>query len=214
MFKRLYGSVLVLLAIVMSAQAWALEADEGIEYKLVKPPVPTSVAKGKVEVVEMFWYGCPHCYHLESKLDKWKATLAKDVEFVRIPAVFDGRPAWELHARAYYTAELLGILDKVHPQLFAALHERHERLFSVDALAEFFRQFGVDPATFKDTMFSFGVEMKLNRARDLSKRYGIDGVPTIIVDGQYRTHASLTNGQDNLLKMTDFLIDKARSSHK
>ena len=129
--------------------------------------------------------------------------------FVRIPAVFPNRPAWELHARAYYTADLLGILDKVHGPLFAAIQKDKKRLASKAALTAFFAKYGVDKATFDDTMYSFGVQMKLNRAIDLTRRYGIDGVPTLIIDGRYRTHASLTNGQAGMLKVTDYLIKKA-----
>jgi thiol:disulfide interchange protein DsbA len=147
-------------------------------------------------------------------LNTWKKKLAKNVEFKRIPAVFPDRPLWELHARAYYTAELLGILDKIHTPLFDAIHKQGKKLFSMDALADFFANYGVDKATFKDTMQSFGVAMKVNRARDLTARYGIDGVPTIIVDGRYRTHAALTNGQAGMLKVTDFLIKKVSKTKK
>lgn len=206
----LTGMVSSLLILAPLAQA---EIDEGIEYKLVQPPVRTD-SGNKVEVVEVFWYGCPHCYHFEPMLNTWKKKLAKNVEFKRIPAVFPDRPLWELHARAYYTAELLGILDKIHTPLFDAIHKQGKKLFSMDALADFFANYGVDKATFKDTMQSFGVAMKVNRARDLTARYGIDGVPTIIVDGRYRTHAALTNGQAGMLKVTDFLIKKVSKTKK
>ena len=214
MLKRYLSGVAMVLAALVINPAWALDFDEGIEYQLIKPAVPTSVNSSKVEVVELFWYGCPHCYSLEPKVNQWKKGLGKNVEFVRIPAVFANRPAWELHARAYYTADLLGILDKVHPALFDIIHKQKKHLHSVNDLAEFFTKFGVDKATFKDTMYSFGVGMKLNRAKDLTKRYGINGVPTIVVDGRYLTHASLTNGQANMLKVTDFLINKESKTKK
>ena len=185
----------------------AKDYDEGIEYQLVTPPVRSS-SEGKVEVVELFWYGCPHCYSLEPKLKDWKKKQSNKMEFVRIPAVFPNRPAWVLHARAYYSADLLGILDKVHGPLFAAIQKDKKRLASKAALATFFAKHGIDKATFEDTMYSFGVQMKLNRAIDLTRRYAIDGVPTLIIDGRYRTHASLTNGQAGMLKVTDYLIKK------
>ena len=201
----------VISALFVIPLAEARDYDEGIEYQLVTPPVRTA-SEGKVEVVELFWYGCPHCHSLEPKLKAWKKKLGKNVEFVRIPAVFPNRPAWELHARAYYTADLLGILDKIHTPLFDAIHKDRKKLMNQAALAKFFGKYGVDKATFDDTMYSFGVQMKVNRAKDLTRRYRIDGVPTLIIDGRYRTHASLTNGQAGMLKVTDYLIEKASKS--
>ena len=185
--------------------------DEGIEYQVITPPVRTTSA-GKVEVVELFWYGCPHCHSFEPKFVEWKKKQGSNVEVIRIPAIFPNRPVWELHARAYYTAELLGVLDKIHKPLFDAIHKNRKNygkvLFDKNSLAEFFAKYGVDKATFNDTMYSFGVQMKVNRAKDLTRRYGIDGVPTLIIGGRYRTHASLTNGQAGMLRVTNFLINK------
>jgi thiol:disulfide interchange protein DsbA len=200
------------LALVASPVVKA-DIDEGIEYKLVSPPVRTA-EKDKVEVVEMFWYGCPHCYKFEPKINKWKKTMPANVVFKRIPAIFPNRNVWEIHARAYYTAELLGVLDKIHQPLFDAIHKHKQKIFTEEALADFFSQHGVDKKTFKDTFSSYGVQMKINIAKDLSRRYQIDGVPTIIVNGRYRTHASLTNGQDNIFKVVDFLIKKESQAGK
>jgi len=187
--------------------------NEGIEYKLVTPPVAPP-EKGKAEVIEMFWYGCPHCYHFEPKLDNWKKTLPGNVDFKRIPAIFPGRPVWELHARAYYTAELLNVLDKVHKPLFDAIHKHRQNLNNVDVLANFFAQYGVDKQVFKDTFESFGVQMKVNIAKDLTRRYQVDGVPTMIVNGRYRTHGSIANGQDGILRVVNFLVDKDVKANK
>ena len=184
--------------------------DEGIEYKRIVPPVKPATAS-KIEVVEMFWYGCPHCYNFEPQLNKWQAGMPGDVELVKIPAIFQDRAVWELHARAFYAAELLGILDKSHQAMFDYLHKQRKHLHSEDEVASFYSQFGVDKQLFKETLRSFGVEMKVNRARDLTRRYKIDGVPSLIVNGKYLTHASLTNGQAGMLKVVDFLIEKERS---
>lgn len=181
--------------------------DEGIEYKLVSPPVPTSTGD-KVEVVEMFWYGCPHCYHFEPSFEKWKKSVPANVEVIRIPAIFPNRPEWEVSARAFYTAELLGVLDKIHKPLFDAIHKNRQKLFTKESLADFFEKYGVKKEDFNQTYDSFGVQMKVNRARDLTQRYGIDGVPTLVVDGRYLTHGSLTNGSPGMLKVVDFLIEK------
>jgi len=200
---------------LLSSLAQAKEIDEGIEYQLVTPPVRT-VSKNKVEVVELFWYGCPHCYSFEPKLIEWKKKLGKNVQFIRIPAIFPHRPTWELHARAYYAAELLGVLDKIHAPLFTAIQKDPTRMPNREKLASFFEKYGVKKAVFLETLDSFGVQMKVNRAKYLTGKQGykIDGVPTIIVDGRYRTHASLTNGQAGMLKVTDYLIKKASKSGK
>lgn len=210
----LLAGLFISLAITTSQ---ARQIDEGIEYQLITPPVRTASAS-KVEVVELFWYGCPHCHSFEPRFLDWKKKQAENVEVTRVPAIFANRPVWELHARAYYTAELLGILDKIHGPLFDAIHKDPKKygkvLFDKNSLAAFFEKYGVDKATFNDTMYSFGVQMKVNRAKDLTRRYGIDGVPTLVIDGRYRTHASLTNGQAGMLKVTEFLINKASESKK
>ncbi len=202
---------LILSGIAMQANASGI--DEGIEYQLVTPPVRTT-SENKIEVVEMFWYGCPHCYKFEKPFNAWKKKQSSNVEVIRIPAVFGNRRSWELHARAYYAAELLGVLDKIHTPLFTAIHQQKQKLLTKEALADFFEKQGVNKSEFLDTLYSFGVNMKLNRAIDLTKRYGIDGVPTIIINGRYRTHASLTNGQAGMLKVMDFLINKESQARK
>jgi len=206
------GGLTASLLVTSPVQA---EIDEGIEYQLVTPPVKT-VSKNKIEVVELFWYGCPHCYTFEPKITAWKKKQGKHVQFIRIPAIFPNRPAWELHARTYYAAELLGVLDKVHGPLFKAIQNDPTRMVSRDKLANFFENYGVKRAIFLETLDSFGVQMKVNRAKYLTGKtgYKIDGVPTLIIDGRYRTHASLTNGQAGMLKVTDFLIKKAQKAGK
>jgi len=207
MKKRFIWLALVAGLFVLQVMPAAADFDEGIEYLAIKPPVPTD-DRNKVEVVEMFWYGCPHCFHFEPMLQAWLKHLPANVDFKRVPAVFPNKPLWELHARAYYTADLLGVLKKTHEALFNAIHKDREQLFTEDALANFYAKFGVDKKLFKETMHSFGVEMKVDRAKELTMRYGIDGVPTLVIDGKYRTFASLTNGEAGMLKVTDYLIQK------
>ena len=156
MLSRIYtGAMLIglLSALLAAPIVQARDYDEGIEYQRVTPPVRPS-GQGKVEVVELFWYGCPHCYSFEPKLVAWKKKKANNINFVRIPAIFNNRPLWELHARAYYTADLLGILDKIHGPLFDAIQKDRKRMANLDGLANFFAQYNVDRATFKDTMSS------------------------------------------------------------
>ena len=196
---------IITLLMLFVTPLWAA-FDEGIEYKTVSPRVNNQIDEGKTEVVELFWYGCPHCFAFEPVLQKWLAHKPKDVNFVRIPAVFN--PTWSLHARAYYTAEVLGVLDKTHEALFDAMHIKHEKMANADELASFFEKYGVKKDTFLETFNSFAVDAKVRRAIDLSKRYGIEGVPSMIVNGKYRTSGSLAGGHEGMLKVVDYLIKK------
>jgi len=193
-----------------SAFLWPLAAGaadykEKIHYQLIQPPQPTTT-KDKVEVVEMFWYGCPHCNALEPYVERWLKRKPGNVEFIRIPAVF--RPMWELHARAFYTAEILGVQDKTHSAMFEAIHNQKRTLGTEQELMEFFAQHGVSNADFNRVFRSFAVEAKVRRAKDLSQRYGIDGVPALIVNGKYRTGSQLAGGNAEIFKVVDFLVAK------
>jgi thiol:disulfide interchange protein DsbA len=198
------GSVIV-LAWVMSTPVVAATYKEGEAYELVKPVQPTS-SGNKVEVVELFWYGCPHCYQFEPYVKRWLKDKPENVDFVRIPGVF--RPDWALYGRAFYTANIMGVFDKIHEPLFEAIHELKRPLSSEDALAKFFAEHGVDEQEFHKVFRSFTVESKIRRAMDLGKRYGANGVPTMIVNGKYRTSASSAGSHAEVLKVVDYLIKK------
>jgi thiol:disulfide interchange protein DsbA len=180
---------------------------EVFEYLDVRPPQPTSVA-GKIEVLEFFWYGCPHCYKFEPYLQKWKKTLPADVVFIRVPAIFNAK--WEVHARAYYTAELLGIAEQIHLPLFQAIHDKRQNLFTQEALSHFFAQYGVTPQTFNNTYNSYMVNNRIQQAKQLLAAYKIDGVPTMVVNGKYTTSATLTGSHARAIEVVDQLIEKER----
>jgi thiol:disulfide interchange protein DsbA len=204
-------SVIVFLLLCCSVLLWPVVASaaanykEKIHYELVQPPQPTTT-KDKVEVVEMFWYGCPHCNSLEPYVERWLKRIPDNAEFVRIPAVF--RPMWELHARAFYTAEILNVVEKTHSAMFEAIHNQKRKLASDQEIMELFAQHGVKNEDFKRVFRSFAVEAKVRRAKDLSQRYGISGVPAIIVNGKYRTSAQLAGGNANIFKVVNFLVEK------
>ncbi len=183
----------------------ALAAEEGFDYQLVTPPVATQ-SPGRVEVVEMFWYGCPHCFHFEPIVNAWLAKQPANVNFVRVPAVF--RDSWEPLGRAFYVAETLGILEKMHPILFQAVQVQRRRLESETDLRAFFAESGVSSADFDRVYHSFGVDAKIRRARDLSQRYGIDGVPSVIINGKYRSNGTLVGGLEKLPGIMDKLVAK------
>ncbi|WP_303908563.1 thiol:disulfide interchange protein DsbA/DsbL [Thiohalomonas denitrificans] len=200
---RIFGLLMALVVLPFTSASAEDDYAAGIDYERVSPPMTTK-EPGKVEVYEFFWYGCPHCYKFEPHLQRWLERKPDSIEFTRIPAIFNN-PNWEIHARAYYTAELLGALDRIHGPLFDAIHNQRQRLNSRDALRDFFAERGVEPDTFDKTFNSFAVESKVRRARDLTKRSGIDGVPAMVVDGEYRVSASQAASYDRLVGITDYL---------
>ncbi len=183
--------------------------DEGIEYKRVTPAQPT-ITKNKIEVVELFWYGCPHCFYLEPDLEEWLAKKPENVVFYRVPAIFS--PAWALHARAFYTAKSLGLIEngktEFHKAFFAEIHKHKKHLNNKKSIQAFFTRFGVSAEDFNNTFDSFAVNTKVNRAATLSKRYQVEGVPSLIVNGKYRTDGPMGGGRKGMLKVLDFLIKK------
>ena len=187
LLKTLFGLMFV-------AQAWAV--DEGIDYTTLAQPQPTETGD-KVEVLEVFWYGCPHCYQLEPFLDKWVETMPSSAEFRRMPAVLG--PHWEPHARAYYAAELLGVLDQLHQPLFRAMHQEKKKIMTRDDLIDFAAEQGIDRDEFAQAFDSFFTNMKVRRAVEMGRRYGIDGVPAVIINGKYRTSATQTGGNAKLM---------------
>ena len=211
----------VLLPFVISTAGAAADYVEGTQYTRLASPQPTS-APDKVEVVEMFSYACPHCFHMEAELEEWLKAKPDDVVFVRLPVVF--RPDWEVLAKAYFTAEILGVLDKTHEALFEAIHEKNQKFPDEAAMQAFFVSQGVSAEDFKKTFDSFEVDMKVRNAKDMTRRYAITGVPTFIVNGKFSTSASLVAGDEKglsvkelnekTLKVVDYLVEQERESGK
>jgi thiol:disulfide interchange protein DsbA len=194
-------SLALLPALALAAPAYK----EKIHYERVLPAQPTSTGD-KVEVVEMFWYGCPHCNSLEPYVNRWLKKKPAQAEFVRMPAIF--RPDWELHARAYYTAEILGVLDKTHDAMFEAIHQQKRRLNTDAEIQKLYAEHGVSAEDFNRVFRSFAVEAKIRRAKDMSERYGIRGVPALIVNGKYRTGAQQAGGNANIFRVVDYLVEQ------
>lgn len=186
--------------------AAAQNYQDGVAYQTIVPEQPTASAN-KIEVLELFWYGCPHCHRFEPYIDRWLKTKPANVEFVRMPAVFN--EGWEIHARAYYTAEVLGALDKIHEPLFRAIHAHKRKLNTEEALQAFFVEQGVSADNFNKTFRSFAVDAKVRRAKEMGQRYGVRGTPAIVVNGKYWTDGTLAQGgPGEMLKVTDFLLKK------
>lgn len=174
-------------------------------YETLSPAQPTRNPE-KIEVIEFFWYGCPHCYSLEPYLKEWLKTKPDNVEFVRQPAVFN--KVWGNHAKAYLTAEALGVVDEIHADFFDAVQNQRKKLQTEDELAEFFAAHGVDEAKFREAYNSFLVDAKLRQAQSMAPRYGITGVPAIIVNGKYKTSGPLAKSNENIINVINELIAK------
>jgi thiol:disulfide interchange protein DsbA len=191
----------MVLGVLIAGQALAF--DEGIDFTQLAEPQATETGD-KIEVLEVFMYSCPHCYHLEPDIAAWLKTKPENVEFRRMPAIFG--PKVEPHARAFYAAELMGVEEKFHMPLFSALHDKKLQIWDEDALVAFAEEQGIDGAEFRAAYNSFYTNMKVRRATEMGRRYGIDGVPAVVVNGKYRTSPSQTGSREGLVKVIDYLI--------
>jgi protein dithiol oxidoreductase (disulfide-forming) len=177
---------------------------EGTTYRRVVPAQPTSVAPGKVEVVEVFWYGCSHCFELDPAIESWrKKGKPGYVEFTRVPGMWND--TLRIHARLYYATEALGKLEELHTAIFREIHVNKNPLTTVEQMKGFFKQHGVNPEEFQKVFSSFGVESKLQRADFLNRRYGITQVPTVIVNGKYLTDELMAGSERGLFDVIDDL---------
>jgi thiol:disulfide interchange protein DsbA len=188
----------------------------GKNYQPLVPAQPTNVAPGKVEVVEVFWYGCPHCYALDPYLESWRKNKPSYVEFTRIPVMWGA--VHRAHAKLFYTLEALGKLDELHGKVFAEIHENHNPLYgNTDAETQkmqvaFAKANGISESDFLKAYNSFGVQTNLQKADDLGRRYKIEGVPTVVIDGKYETDVGMAGSQANLIQLINDLA--ASEKHK
>jgi protein dithiol oxidoreductase (disulfide-forming) len=181
---------------------------EGDYFNVLTSAQGTSSSAGKIEVAEVFWYGCSHCYNLEPVLSDWVKKLPADVSFVRIPVMWN--PTNEIHGRVYYTAEALGKLDRINPAMFKAIHVENRPLTEEKDIQEFFEQNGVSAADFNKTFRSFAVESALKRAKDLTVKYKVRGVPLLVIDGKYTTDGPKIRSHQDLLAVTEELVQRER----
>ncbi len=199
MFRNTLSVLLLIFGVIAHSVA------EEQPYEVLSPAQPTQ-NPDKIEVIEFFWYGCPHCYSFEPMLAEWLKNKPDNVEFIRQPAVFSR--LWELHAKAYYTAEALDVLDKVHADFFDTIQNKRQKLVDKDELGEFFVAHGVDKTAFEEAYDSFLVDAKVRQARAMAPRYGVTGVPVVIVNGKYKVTARLAKSQQNMINVINDLIQK------
>jgi thiol:disulfide interchange protein DsbA len=202
--------VTLLMVLGLSSLAWA-DYDEGIEYEVLTKiqPAPTD---GKVEVIEFFSYGCPHCYRFEPYVDKWKETKSDNIEFIQVPAVFSKN--WEALATLYYASEVLGVQDKMHIAIFEAMHGEGKKVRSFEDLKALFEKNGVSAEDLEKALNSFTVAAKTRRAKTMTTAYGIKSVPNVVVQGKYRTNGTLAQSHANVFKVVDSLSEKIEKEAK
>jgi thiol:disulfide interchange protein DsbA len=200
--NRARRALLTAFAVSPLAAPLASLAQSAPAYTELKPPLPSD-GSGKIEVVEFFWYGCPHCYRLEPKIETWVKKLPPEAVFRRVPAVFNER--WALDATIFYAFDALGVLPKLHWPLFEAIHRNGLVTSNRQALDEWLTKNGVDAKKFEEAAKSFGVQAKVRRAARLTLDSKIDGTPAMTVAGRY-----LVPNGEQILGTVDKLIDVSR----
>lgn len=183
----------------------------GQEFDAVAQTIPTD-SPNKIEVMEVFWYGCPHCYHMEAPLKDWLKKMPADVSFKRMPAL--PRADWGPMAQAYFTMEILGVADKLHSKLFQAIHDQKSlNPTDKDATINWItKNSGLDRNKVAETFDSFTVNTNLKRAAQIFRSSGATGVPSLIVDGKYITSGTMAGGNAEALKVVDYIINNIRAT--
>ena len=181
----------------------------GVNYTVLKPEQPVN-APGKIEVLEFFWYGCIHCYNLEPVLEPWLKGLAPDIQFRRVPAIFN--PRWAHDAKTFFSLEAMGVGEKLHRPLFDAIHQDRLRTDDAQAFNAWLQRQGVDVKRFEEVIKSFGVQSKVRQAQQLTVGYRIDGTPAMAVHGRYTVSVDQGGSQRGLLKIVDHLVALTRKS--
>lgn len=200
--RHLLGGALGALALIVSGLSVAAQPVKDRDYRLIEPPQPPDSGR-KVEVIEFFWYGCPHCNNLQPSLRAWLKRKPADVEFKRVPAVF--QESWIPLTKAYYAIEAMGLVEKLHHEVFAAIHEQKQRLSDTRVLFDWIAKRGVDRQKFIDTYNSFAVQARTQRSIDVTGKYDIPGTPAVVVDGRYLTAPSMTLNPNNTINYERYL---------
>ncbi len=211
MNKREFSALLGALALAPATTAFAQpQPDEGIDYKVLREPLPTS-SPGKIEVLEFFWYSCPHCYHLEPHLAKWKASLPSDVVFKKVHVAFRG----DTQQKLFYTLEALNKAEQLNARVFDEIHQRGKAMGMLMEISEWAKAQGIPVAQFESTWNSFGVQTQQKRANALIAGYKIEGVPTFGINGRYVTSPAMVGGSHvRALQVVDYLIAQERKAKR
>jgi thiol:disulfide interchange protein DsbA len=203
-FAQRAATLLALLASMLVSGPAAADPVEGKDYATV--PLPQATTGGKIEVTEFFWYGCPHCFALEPKLEAWVARLPKDVQFKRVPAVLAAH--WQPMAKSFYALEATGV--DLHARMFSAIHVENINLSDEQTFLQWVAKQGADSRKIGDAYRSFGVNSKLQAARQLNVNYGLTSVPTLVIGGRYRTSPSMAGSAEQMFEVAEQLIERVR----
>jgi thiol:disulfide interchange protein DsbA len=214
MKRREFSQAAVMAASALAAPL-AVQAQQpgrlvpGVDFQLVDPRAPVDAPAGKIEVVEFFWYSCPHCNAFEPALSVWTKKLPKDVAFKRVPVAF--RDDFAPQQRLYYALEAMGLVDKLHAKVFEAIHVQRQRLARAEEIGPWMASQGVNEAKFMEQYNSFSVTSKARRAVQLQDAYHIDGVPTLGIAGRFYTDGVLGKSMERALQITDALVAEVRA---
>jgi protein dithiol oxidoreductase (disulfide-forming) len=208
-FARACGLALAGASALPSLSVHAqMRFESGKDYLPLARPAPVEAASGKVEVIEFFWYNCPHCNAFEPSFEAWAKRLPKEVSLRRIPVAF--QESFKPQQQFYYALEAMGLVDKLHARVFQAIHGERKRLDRPDAIADWVATQGVDRAKFVEQFNSFTVAGKITRGNQLTEAYKVEGVPAMGVAGRFYTDGSLTNNMDRCLQVVDYLVSEVR----
>ena len=209
--SSIFAPLALLLSVAMlpAMTAHGAGIDPTGKYDLITPPQPTDTPD-KIEVLEVFWYGCPHCFSFLPNMEQYDESKPDYVALRRMPAIF--RDSWVAHARAFYTAELLGVEEEIHRPMFETIHLRKQALDSKEELRKFFEKYGVSNDDFDKTYDSFAVETLLRKSQVMQQRYGVRGTPTVIVNGKYRVSGSLAGSRENVIKVIEALVEREHAA--
>lgn len=204
--RRFMGALVGGSALLASGAVLSQPITAGVHYRPVVPRVNLGLPEGRVQVVEVFWYGCPHCFNLQPLVTAWAKGLPEHVEFTHMPAPFND--LWALHARVHYAAVELGVLDQIHQPFFDAIHAQGRNMTSESAILRFVDQRGVDADAFRETMRSPGVTAAIADAGLLVQAFQVEGVPSMVVQGRAMVSAGMAGSHEGMLRVVDHLIEQ------
>jgi thiol:disulfide interchange protein DsbA len=197
----------LMIVAMLAVAAGGIARAENLPYATLSPPQPTE--SGKIEVIEFFWYGCPHCYHLEPEVNAWAKSLPPDVVFKRVPAY--PSEAWGDAARIFYTLQAMNLLDKYHDKVFDAIHKDNVNLVNKKIRDDWLTKNGIDKDKFDGMWKSFTVASDMQRDKQMTMNYKVDGVPRLVVGGKYYTSGELAGGPEKIFPTVDEMIAKVRA---
>jgi len=210
--KKIFSALALSLGIAAAAMSVASSAmaapTAGKDYTVLQAAQPIASPAGKVEVIEFFWYGCPHCNEFEPYIEAWAKKQGPDVVFKRVPVAF--RDDFIPHSKMYHALDAFGVAEKVTPAVFNEIYVKKNYLLTPQAQADFLKTQGVDPKKYMDAYNSFSTQSAVQRDAKLLQDYKIDGVPTIVVQGKYETGPAMTNSLPDTTQVMDFLIQQVR----